>query len=606
MASYTYDAKGHVLTKEQSAAQSLFDLKYTYDVAERLRTVSGRNPSNPNEFRLMKEFTYATTNAGLSPVDRRAGKLIAAARYNYPTLAAKPIDQYLVRVTESYEYKDDAGRRTDRTTAIERTPNEFGDPVWVMVREIEQAVTYDPLSARVTMTYPMCTGCAHSPQIPSRNLTATYDAGRVVGLSDYVNTVTYHPNGLRNQIHHTNLMVDTQSIDATTKMARPSSLESKFFDGCTAPSIVSTSPAGMVAADGTFELWVNVNSAGTTPFSYQWFDAATDTPVGSVVTNSTTYNSLTVTPSQTTTYYVKIFNRCRTVTSTSIRVGEGTCVAPWINTATSTKNGASYTLTADARGTGTLTYAWRRDTDQAAMGNGAAISVSPTVSTSYTVTVTHACSSAVASRSVYVGIGLPAPTGVTASKLGNTIRVTWSAVPTATDYVIQKYVPGQGWSVSIADPDHVSPYDDVQVQAGTTYAYRVIAKVVPSGGSPLDSNHPASPTSAADMATMLSFSPVVTGGKVSFNHFNEILVAVNAARVTAGWSPLTWSTILSPQDPLANVGGPVMGRHLAALRMRMNEAVQALGVTVGTYTDPDPQVAQIKAIHLTELQARTQ
>jgi hypothetical protein len=105
---------------------------------------------------------------------------------------------------------------------------------------------------------------------------------------------------------------------------------------------------------------------------------------------------------------------------------------------------------------------------------------------------------------------------------------------------------------------------------------------------------------------MVSFSSVGAGGSVSFGHFNEILAAVNSVRLTAGWAPLTWSNLLSPQDPLASVGAPVLGRHLVALRMRMNEAIQALGVRTNGYTDPDPLTAVIKAIHMTELQTRVQ
>src|SRR5439155_25898950 len=44
MTSYTYDAKGHVITKLQSGGYTPFDLTHEYDSAERLLKVNGRNP----------------------------------------------------------------------------------------------------------------------------------------------------------------------------------------------------------------------------------------------------------------------------------------------------------------------------------------------------------------------------------------------------------------------------------------------------------------------------------------------------------------------------------------------------------------------------------
>jgi hypothetical protein len=38
----------------------------------------------------------------------------------------------------------------------------------------------------------------------------------------------------------------------------------------------------------------------------------------------------------------------------------------------------------------------------------------------------------------------------------------------------------------------------------------------------------------------------------------------------------------------------------------MNEAIQALGVAIGGYTDPDPSLKTVKAIHITEIQRRAQ
>src|SRR5205085_1207556 len=128
MRSYTYDALGNVLTRSQSAAHTIFDLRYSYDAAARLRLVEGiapdSTPQNP-VYRPLKEFEYGTDS--VPSTNLRKGKLINAIRYNYPPEKDSGFTQQfryylekeIYRVTEAYQYNDAAGRRTDRTTTID-------------------------------------------------------------------------------------------------------------------------------------------------------------------------------------------------------------------------------------------------------------------------------------------------------------------------------------------------------------------------------------------------------------------------------------------------------------------------------------------------------
>jgi len=111
--------------------------------------------------------------------------------------------------------------------------------------------------------------------------------------------------------------------------------------------------------------------------------------------------------------------------------------------------------------------------------------------------------------------------------------------------------------------------------------------------------------SISEIASTLQLTPVVAGSTVvSAALFEELLRGVNGVRGLAGWAPLTWSTILSPNDPLPAPGQIVLARHLLALRTRLNEAMQSLGAPAGSYTDADVQGLVIQASYITEIQNR--
>jgi hypothetical protein len=71
-----------------------------------------------------------------------------------------------------------------------------------------------------------------------------------------------------------------------------------------------------------------------------------------------------------------------------------------------------------------------------------------------------------------------APATVTATATGETsIRVTWSAVPDAESYVIERATGSAGTFARVGTaPAGSTQYDDAAVTAGATYRYRVIAR----------------------------------------------------------------------------------------------------------------------------------
>jgi hypothetical protein len=159
---------------------------------------------------------------------------------------------------------------------------------------------------------------------------------------------------------------------------------------CTTPQITRQPQSTTITSGQSVTL--TVAATGTTPFTYQWYDAA-NTPLATTA-------SLTVSPTTTTGYWVQINNACgranstvATVTVTSSTPPPGPCVNPQITQhpqSTTINSGQSATLTVAASGTQPFTYQWF-DSANNPVGTGATLTVSPTKTTGYWVQVSNAC-----------------------------------------------------------------------------------------------------------------------------------------------------------------------------------------------------------------------
>jgi len=98
----------------------------------------------------------------------------------------------------------------------------------------------------------------------------------------------------------------------------------------------------------------------------------------------------------------------------------------------------------------------------------------------------------------------------------------------------------------------------------------------------------------------------VVGEPLTTVAFQDMLAAVNKVREAAGWPALAWSNLLAANDPLPAPGQLITARQIQSCRARMNEALQALGVSVGEYTDPDLYHLAVKALNVNEVQQRAQ
>jgi hypothetical protein len=590
VSSYVYDARGHVREKNQGAANTLFDLRYTYDSAERLTKLEGRNPlyevGNPLQpaFRVLKEYVFAESNNG---IDLHLGKLMTGTRYNYATFVTADV----YKIEDLYRYKDTAGRLTDRTTTINRLAWQDGTATEVK-GGLSMGQRYDDLGEPRTILYPMCYDCGTPPRDPDRNYTVrTYEYGRLKSMVSnpggghpwaIVNNISFWPNGLRNVLSHGNGVADTQVVGS---MPRPTSLQFGIYDRCVHPSF-AVQPANAVLSGGTATLSVAMN--GTPGFVYEWWNLTDNVLAGTTA-------SISVRPSTTTEYEARVANPCGYEISNKAKVTVGACAAPSTGAVVAEPQpDGSWVLKPHPEAGASPTYAWKKLPSTTVIGTTETLAVAPlTSTTTYSVTVSDACGTATSNVTILAPLTITASGLQATATTSTSVALTWPAVTGATTYHVQRR-SGSAW-VEIAAISVLTMTDN-PVLPSRTYAYRVYAE---GGGS-------TSNFSNTDVATTRSFLAPVAGQSVSTVPADDMLSAVNSARAALDWPALTWDNILAPTDPVPHSGASVTSRQIMSCRFRLNEALQTLGVPTLPYTDADLLRVPVKAVHIREVQERVQ
>jgi hypothetical protein len=564
--SYTYDARGKLLRKIVGAADSLFDLKNEYDLAERLSYVQGRDPETAL-FRPLKYFQYAAEN-DVGHGDWKNGKLVWAQRFNY---AGELEPDYTVN--HSYYYDDPAGRRVRRDTSI------FKEGVSTAMKSIYYGVTYNDLDLVESIDYPMCTGCGAPPVDPLREDLHVYSYGRLIRLEGVVgstaNPITYWPNGMRRLMRHENGIEDGQEVGT---MVRPTEISFRTYDRCVRPTITNH-PKG-----GTAPTQLSVSLTQTAGLRFEWKNAATHQSVGT----GQVLDVASVTTA--TSYYVVVTNACGIETSQTATVTPSGCVTPSTGSIVAVRQpDGSFILRPNPITRANPTYEWR------VVGNPAVIHsfetyplAAPAVTTTYSLTIIDACGSVTSNVTIIVPLLIA--TTLNATWNGSAIAVTWQAVTGAVDYVVQRRAGAEWSSVgSVATP----AFTDTDIVASRTYAYRVYAR----GNGP----DTYSKFSNSDVATTKTYSNVVPNTLITSAAFDDLLDAVNKVRGAAGWPAVGWGNILAPTDVLPSPGERITARHVIACRARMTEALQAVGARPLVYNHADPTFQLITAATLNEV-----
>ncbi|MCG9911799.1 MAG: T9SS type A sorting domain-containing protein, partial [Flavobacteriales bacterium] len=217
-------------------------------------------------------------------------------------------------------------------------------------------------------------------------------------------------------------------------------------------------------------LTLSGGSAGTGAVA-QWFEGS----CGSTVIG--TGNSITVSPSSTTTYFVRYNGTCNTTTCASQTVTVNTLsVAPTGITGTSTicnGNSTTLTLSGGSAGTGAVAQWFEGSCGSTVIGTGNSITVSPSSTTTYFVRYNGTCNTTTcASQTVTVNTLSVAPTGITGISTicaGGNTTLTLSGGSLGTGAVWRWYTGSCGGTL-------VGSGTSILVSPGSTTTYFVRAE----------------------------------------------------------------------------------------------------------------------------------
>jgi RHS repeat-associated protein len=330
---FTYDNRGFLLSEqhpEKGAAgngwvtYSVYDpkgkvgrvvdgpntLDYVYDTVGRTLRVEDVNQAD----RPVLEYQYdGGTGYG-------AARLWKAIRHNYVDLPWTPASEEDVTVTETYGYSGVGGRTSDRLTEIAPLGYSFA-----------QTFGYDQAGQLATLGYPDCQHAACPPAEPARTVGYTYDLGFLTAVPGWASSISYHANGLWDQVTHASGILDQQQRDPFG-IARPSRLQTV---GAVGGAEFDT---GLYAFDGAG----NVKAMGAETFLY---DAVSRVKEGT-------------SEGQTQRYDYDIYGNINSVTTVFEGGGQATYTTPTDPT-TNRLQGATY----DAAGSLTAwgSYGWSYD-----------------------------------------------------------------------------------------------------------------------------------------------------------------------------------------------------------------------------------------------------
>ena len=280
---------------------------------------------------------------------------------------------------------------------------------------------------------------------------------------------------------------------------------------CVPPTINSQPQNRSIIAGQSTTL--SVSAGGTGPFTYQWFLG----PAGNTSSPITgaTNSSLLVSPSATTSYWVRVTSLCPggPVNSNAATVTVGACVPPSISNQPQSRGinpGQSATLSVGVNGTDPFTFQWFRGqsgdvSNPIAGATSNSVTVNPTVNTSYWVRITNSCSTTpVNSNTATVTINLPctAAPAITQQPVSQTIdkgaTATFSVTATGGGLTYQWFQVAGGNFVLLPGQT-ASTFTTPALSANASYLVQVSNPCGPSANSQIVNvtirpDAPAAPT----------------------------------------------------------------------------------------------------------------
>ncbi|HEX7190363.1 MAG TPA: hypothetical protein VF381_02220 [Thermoanaerobaculia bacterium] len=248
---------------------------------------------------------------------------------------------------------------------------------------------------------------------------------------------------------------------------------------CSPPAIRSEPRSTTIPPGGSTTLSV---TASGTALQYQWYVGAsgnTSTPI-----SEGTGPSLTQHPASAVSYWVRVFNACGSVNSTTATITvSSSCTPPAITSqpqSTTIQAGASAVLTVSASGTGPV-YQWYvgasgNTSTPITEGTEASFTARPTATVSFWVRVTNGCGSVDSATATVTVTGTCSPPVITSQPQSTTIPRGGSAVlsvsASGTGLVYQWYVGASG-STSTPISEGTGPSITQRPTATVSYWVRV-------------------------------------------------------------------------------------------------------------------------------------
>jgi len=200
---------------------------------------------------------------------------------------------------------------------------------------------------------------------------------------------------------------------------------------CTPPTITTQPQSGSINKGQSITLSVAIGSAAAA--SFQWYTGAsgnTSAPIGGA-----TSGAATVSPAQTTSYWVRVSNSCDPAAdSANATVTVNGCPAIAINSITSSTSvvqGRSVTLDADATGGSAINVQWYLGTPgdiSRPLQSGANVVVQPAATSAYWMRATNACGASIDSAPVVITITPCDPPSIVIQPHGGSVVAASTAI----------------------------------------------------------------------------------------------------------------------------------------------------------------------------------
>ncbi len=331
---------------------------------------------------------------------------------------------------------------------------------------------------------------------------------------------------------------------------------------CTAPSAPAPAAVPSSITSGQSST-ITETPTGSGPFTYQWYSGnsgVTTSPIG----GSTSNNSITVNPTVTTSYWVRVTGQCApTADSPAATVTVTPCVPPSAATPvpspSSITSGQSSFISEGATGSGPLTYQWYLGNSPSTASpiggptGNSFISVSPTTTTSYWVRVTGQCGSPSDSQETTVTVTCaPIASGPFASpQTINNGQSSQLSINTAGNgpFTIQWYQGNSGDTSSMIN-GATGTSTVVSPTVNTSYWVRVSSSCGTQDSNSVVIVVNGSPCTAASITTPPASSTIASGSPVTLTV------------VSAGTAPLTYQWFTGDKGDTSN---PISGATSASL-----------------------------------------